>query len=70
MYIAGFRSMCESAGDDVRSIHNEDASFGKATHDGIWRKGGGKAKMMLTSQVRQVYVVISKDHACIPGGLL
>jgi len=47
----------------VRSQRTEDICVGKSVHDGIWRKAGGRVKMMFTSQVRQVDVVSFRDPA-------
>jgi hypothetical protein len=58
MNIPRLHSVCDSAGDDT-----EDACVGKAVHDGIWRKAGGKVKMMFASQTRQVDVVSFRDPA-------
>jgi len=49
------------------SVRTEDICVGKAVHDGICRKAGGRVKMMFTSHVRQVDVVSFRNPAWIRG---
>jgi len=63
MYIPRLHSVCVILLAMMRSLRTEDICVGKVVHDGIWRKVGGRIKMMFTSQVRQVDVVSFRDPA-------